>query len=486
MTSIGNSLTIKTNKEMKKNLFMVAAVALMALVSCNKEEINNGAQEAPISDIVFEAETSQTKTTLGEADADGVRTVSWVEGDAITINGSTFTAKELKGNKAIFVTTNTGFAPAETYDAIYPDGAGTSLNAVTISAKQDGTFANASISVAQSETQSLKFKNLASMLKFQVPVACSSVTIESTAPLAGTVSVSFDEEGNPVLGEVSNASNSIVIEKSFVTGTDYYVAVLPGEHQFTIKMESVVAKASDKKVTLVRAQLGNLKTLPRPDVNVYILASHLNWSNANILVDSKSTAMTSVTVSGRSFFKASVPFNTKANIKFNSGGTSGSYWKVQVGGDNEKVTIGSDKYYRISPRGPVEINPADESTFGYSIFVFDQKSKNQAPNLYVWEDGNAFNTLYGGNFASWPGIAFKNDCYYQPANGQNWKHYYYYEIPTALYGKSFKFIVNKSGQTSDLSVTKLASDLYVGYWYDSASSNGFWANTTNLNTPITQ
>ena len=29
---------------MKKNLFMVAAVALMALVSCNKEEMNNGGE----------------------------------------------------------------------------------------------------------------------------------------------------------------------------------------------------------------------------------------------------------------------------------------------------------------------------------------------------------------------------------------------------------------------------------------------------------
>ena len=86
MTSIGNSLTIKTKKEMKKNLFMVAAVALMALVSCNKEEINNGVQEAPVSDIVFEAETPMTKTTIGEADANGFRPVSWVVGDKITIN----------------------------------------------------------------------------------------------------------------------------------------------------------------------------------------------------------------------------------------------------------------------------------------------------------------------------------------------------------------------------------------------------------------
>lgn len=470
---------------MKKILFMVAAVAF-AMVSCNKEEItNNEIQEAPVSDIVFEAETPMTKTTIGEADASGVRPVSWVVGDQITINGSTFKATELKDNKAIFVTENLDFTTAESYDAIYPTTAGKSLSAVTIAAKQDGTFANASISVAQSETQSLSFKNLASMLKFQVPVACSSVTIESTAPLAGTVSVSFDEEGNPVLGEVQNPSKVITIEKSLVTGTDYYVAVLPGEHQFTVKMESVVAKASTKTVKLSRAQLGNLKTLDRPNVDIHILVSHLNWTKANILVDGKSTAMTTATVSGRSYFKASIPFNTTANIKFNSGGTSGSYWKVQIGGDNEKVTIGTDKYYRISPRGPIEIDPADEATFGYSIFVFDQKSKNVAPNLYVWEDGDAFKTLYTGDFASWPGVAFKNDCYYQPANGQNWKHYYFYEIPTSLYGKSFKFIVNKTGQTADQSVTKLAGDLYVGYWYDSATSNGFWT-TPNLNTPITQ
>ena len=278
MIWIGNRcLTIKTKKEMKKNLFMVAAVALMALVSCNKEEINNGVQEVPVSDIVFEAETPQTKTTLGEA-VDGVRPVSWVVGDAITINGSTFTAKELKGNKAIFVTTNTGFAPAETYDAIYPATAGTSLKAVTIAAKQDGTFANASISVAQSETQSLKFKNLASMLKFQVPVACSSVTIESTAPLAGTVSVSFDEEGNPVLGEVSNASNSIVIEKSFVTGPDYYVAVLPGQHKFTVKINGLTSKASEKTSKVERAKLLNMKTLP--DDNFLYLVPNSNWKSA--------------------------------------------------------------------------------------------------------------------------------------------------------------------------------------------------------------
>ena len=64
-------LTIKTKKIMKKNLFMVAAVALMAMVSCNKEEIN-GLQGGEPSSITFTAESDATKTSLGEADDEGV------------------------------------------------------------------------------------------------------------------------------------------------------------------------------------------------------------------------------------------------------------------------------------------------------------------------------------------------------------------------------------------------------------------------------
>lgn len=263
---------------MKKNLFMVAAVALMALVSCNKEEINNGVQEAPVSDIVFEAETPMTKTTIGEADENGVRPVSWVVGDKITINGSEFKASELKDNKAIFVTENLDFATAESYDAIYPATAGTSLSAVTIAAKQDGTFANASISVAQSETQSLSFKNAAAMLKFQVPASASEVTIESTSDLAGTFDVTFDGKGEPVIGKVSNGSKKITLTGSFVVDTDYYVAILPGDHQFTVKIDGFLSRASTKTSSVDRAKLMNMKELP---LDLIYLVPNSNWKQAN-------------------------------------------------------------------------------------------------------------------------------------------------------------------------------------------------------------
>ena len=272
VTLTGNEcLTIKTKIEMKRIYsLMVAVIAVFALVSCNKELINNDSQDG-FSGITFKAiAEASTKTTLG---ANGA--VTWNAGDMISVNGTTFTT-EGSGDEVMFKT-DADFELAGTYEAIYPSVAGTSFEAVTISANQDGAFANASISVAKSSDQILQFKNLASILKFQVPVACSTVTIESTSPLAGTVSVSFGEDGLPILGTVSNPSNTITIAKTLVTGKDYYVAVLPGKHKFTVRINGLKSKESTKESTVARANLLNMKTLP--DDNFLYLVPNSNWKS---------------------------------------------------------------------------------------------------------------------------------------------------------------------------------------------------------------
>jgi len=247
---------------MKKNLFMVAAVALMAMVSCNKEEIN-GLQGGEPSSITFTAESDATKTSLGEADAEGVKAVNWVSGDQITVNGVLFSTED-EGPRAVFSTTS-AFDEAEVYNAVYPASAGKSLSAVTIPASQKGTFAEASIAVATSTTRSLSFKNVASIVKFQVPASCSEVTIESNANLAGTFEVTFNEEGEPVIGSVTSESKKITLTGTFAAGTDYYVAVLPGSHTFTMRIDGYLSKASTKAVATKRAIVSNLQTLPAPE-----------------------------------------------------------------------------------------------------------------------------------------------------------------------------------------------------------------------------
>ena len=276
---------------MKKNLFMVAAVALIATVSCNKEELGNNDAQGVVSDVVFVAELEQpngdatevpapaavqTKTALGTT-TNGVTAVNWVANDMIKINGVEFKATAA-GSRTDFTPTSS-FTAASTYYAVYPaSAAGASdLTKVTIPASQKGTFAEAAISVAKSSTQSLSFKNVASILKFQVPSACSTITIESNANLAGTFPVTFTND-LPEIGTVSSGSEKITLTGSFTTGKDYYVAVLPGSHKFTVRLDGYLSKASTTAVTTKRAVITNLKTLPALTKSEWgIVGTMTNW-----------------------------------------------------------------------------------------------------------------------------------------------------------------------------------------------------------------
>lgn len=296
---IGNRcLTIKTKKEMKKNLFMVAAVALMALVSCNKEEINNNEiindeQIETPSDIVFVAEFDQepdTKIALGNL-VDGVRKTTWVAGDEIKINGTVFSAKEA-GESSEFTTT-TSFDEAVTYRAVYPASSYISTTAVDIPATQNGTFASASIAVAESSTTSLKFNNLVTILKFRVPVNCSKVTFESTASIAGRITVNYtDGVMDPDYSGVTQPNKTINVTGTFVPGTDYYVAVKPGTHTFTVKIDGNVSKESTKAVTVERSKILNMGVLPEPVVaeNAVLRINNKNgWGDLKITIKQGST-----------------------------------------------------------------------------------------------------------------------------------------------------------------------------------------------------
>ena len=283
---------------MKKNLFMVAAVALMALVSCNKEEINNNEiindeQIETPSDIVFVAEFDQeadTKIALGDL-VDGVRKTTWVAGDQIKINGTEFTAKDA-GERAEFATSSS-FAEAETYRAVYPASSYISTTAVDIPASQNGTFAGASIAVAESSTTSLKFNNLVAILKFRVPVNCSKVTFESTASIAGRITVKYtDGVMTPDYSGVTQYSKTINVTGTFVPGTDYYVAVKPDTHTFTVKIDDEVSKASTKAVTVERSKILNMGVLPEPKESAVIRINNMNgWSSLNITIKDGATTL---------------------------------------------------------------------------------------------------------------------------------------------------------------------------------------------------
>ncbi len=282
-------ITIKTKKGMKKNLFMVAAVALMALVSCNKEEINNNVVEQPqepsyyVEFVASIAEDADTKAF----DAATPKTY-WVEGEAISINGKKFEVKEvLENGNAIFENKEElGEGFGAPYNAVYPYSAGTSFDAVTVPSEQTAIAGNiapeALVAVAQSENNTLKFKHLVTLVKFQVSTeGINELEFSSASALAGTIKVKADEGTDPTYSVTTEAKTVKVKSNgaSFETNATYYVSVLPtlgaeGTKQtFEVKSEGVVVKSGN--VTFKRNKVMNAKSI---EVKYTYLKPSLVWN----------------------------------------------------------------------------------------------------------------------------------------------------------------------------------------------------------------
>ena len=449
---------------MKKYIIFIASAVLM-MAACAKEEVNTTVTGE--TELITIQLTPATKTALSN---DGTHT-TWTVGDKVrvTVNGVFGDLELVDETKGTFrgELPTAGFSGDLTATINYPAGVTEVPSPQTAVA---GSFADEAALLEGSTTLAAlrdgkgpKLSNMTALLQFEVAQA-------------GDVTFEVGDTEYTVTG--------------CMTGNIYYACVKPASNvDLSYKIGSAVGEKSKSDVTFKANLMYELGTIDILKYNVYVCISDLGWNSVNMHRFKPSGDLTAwpgeslsetVTVNQRTYYKKSIAADETLSFTYNNGDAPSNF-KIDV----PNVTVSKDIYYRLSARGAIEVDPNDVKTFGYAIYVFDQKSKNVAPNLYAWNDNNAWKNTYGGNFSSWPGVAFNKDCYYVPANGENWKHYYYYEIPTSLYNQSFMFIVNKTGQTSDLSVTNLAGDLYVGYWYDSASSNGFWANT-NLNTPITE
>ena len=100
-------------------------------------------------------------------------------------------------------------------------------------------------------TFSVQMKNVCGLLRFNFSKYDDIVSIliqdADGIPMAGTVEIMFDEEGNPYVSNVIDASTCITLtasgkmstlnnsdKKELPAGQDYYACVLPGKHRFKI------------------------------------------------------------------------------------------------------------------------------------------------------------------------------------------------------------------------------------------------------------
>lgn len=263
---------------MYRTYILTAALVCLILQSCEIRQIdpNDGCLE--LKTFVSSLE-QDTKTAL----VDGKK-VHWTADDAISVfdneafANKQFTATDINGKRASFSGyTNAG---ASVYYALYPYNAGASCasdgtimtNLPAIQKAVPGTFGNdINISVARSEDESLLFKNVCALVKVTVPEDLTdivSMSLVSKAALAGDMKIVFDQEGSPSMTPVSSTSGKEVTISdggSPLSAGNYYFAIAPGEHQFTIRITTadnrMYSRSSSVKIMISSNEIVNCGTV---------------------------------------------------------------------------------------------------------------------------------------------------------------------------------------------------------------------------------
>ncbi len=204
-----------------KRFFTILSIAAVALAACNKENEEPGQKIDPaqLVDMTFEVSAKPTQaaevqnaSTKTEIKEDG--TVHWSVGDKVSVfyevNGKTgsseseaLTAENIKadGSASVTVKVPTAFTLAQfegtrSLSAVYPFDATATFEGgkINVSAPkvQDGTFAHASLSVAEwTGSNSLTFENQCGLLRIEaVDAAVSKITLKSTDSEVVTLNVS--------------------------------------------------------------------------------------------------------------------------------------------------------------------------------------------------------------------------------------------------------------------------------------------------------
>ena len=256
---------VKLRNPMKR-FFTIMSIAAVTLAACNKENEEPGQKIDPAQLVDMTFEVSAKKSTLADVENVSTKTeikedgtVLWSVGDKVSVfyevNGKTgsseseaITAENIKADGSASITvkipaafTLEQFDGTRSLSAVYPfDATATYADGkINVSAPkvQDGTFAHASLSVAEwTGSNSLRFENQCGLLRIEAEdAAVSKITLKSAdadivtlnvsgagtyyaavAPstLEGFSVVLTDAEGEELAKKVT--TKSLVVEKGHV------------------------------------------------------------------------------------------------------------------------------------------------------------------------------------------------------------------------------------------------------------------------------
>lgn len=249
-----------------KNFLTLLSIAATVFVACDKENETPGQKIDPAELVEVTFDVSAKKSTISDVEKASTKTeikedgtVLWSVGDKVSVfyevNGETgssesevLTAENIKADGSASITvkvpaafTLEQFEGTRSLSAVYPfDAAATYVDGkINVSAPmvQDGTFAHASLSVAEwTGSNSLTFENQCGLLRIEaVDAAVSKITLKSAdadvvtlnVPGAGTYYAAVapsslegfsvvltDAEGEELAKKVT--TKSLVVEKGHV------------------------------------------------------------------------------------------------------------------------------------------------------------------------------------------------------------------------------------------------------------------------------
>lgn len=183
----------------------------------------------------IEATLSSTKTYIGSVEG-GIYKVCWGAGDRLSVNGilSTALTEEEAGSAAARFTVENVTAP---YTVVYPPEVLKSPTQIEFPTEQvhlPGTFpAGSSILAVQSRSTALTLNHVCGFLKLSVTrgtdlhdIARIVVRGNASESISGIFSISFDQEGKPVVGEAVSGESHINLNDCRQTG-EYLIAMPP-------------------------------------------------------------------------------------------------------------------------------------------------------------------------------------------------------------------------------------------------------------------
>ena len=232
--------------------FLLTAAALLALVSCTKEQ-DNALEYGTGRKVTFTATTPQTKTALGEKDGTSWP-VLWQAGDRIAVNGIVSDPLEGGGSSSVEFTVSGVSAP---YHAVSPASALTGNETITIPSEQTytaGSFDPAAyVMTASSSDERLSFSPEVALFSI-APTGDSERLITSVrlvseggTPLSGE----YTTDWTAPTGECSENYVRMVATQGVALGTPWVIAIAPAD--LTSDVLEVVVTDADGGVMTRRA-----------------------------------------------------------------------------------------------------------------------------------------------------------------------------------------------------------------------------------------